>query len=145
VRADLARLVAAVPPDLVAVLATPTGAVEVAHGEVFDPDVAGFDRFDPVGAFRRRFVLTVDDHAVAVHATQVQSPLGIRDLHFFVVDARFHEHPAVLRRGADGFLDRFEVVRVGRDAFRRFALADDVDVLAGPRGACRCPQADQRE
>ena len=131
VRALFFRPVAAGPPERVAVRAVRGGAVVVAAGHVFDPHVVGLFDQDPVAAAGRGFALPVEDHGVAVHAADVDVAVGARHDDFFVVDARFDEHPIarVLPGRVDRGLDGGEVARVRRDRpFGRSGLAHDLDV-----------------
>ena len=109
VRADHAALVTAVPPDFVAVLAV-LCVVEVADGQVLDPNVRGLFNLDPVA----ERVASVDDHEVPIHPAQVQLRRPDHDL--FAVDARRDEHPVARLGCVHGRLDRF-VMPVGRVLF----------------------------
>src|ERR1700733_6516374 len=87
VAADLAAVVAAVPPDLIARVAL--AGEEIAGGEILDPHISGLPHHDPVEslcaalAVRTEVLVAlgcaagwtrlgpVDDHRPAVHAAQV--------------------------------------------------------------------------
>jgi hypothetical protein len=151
--ADLAALVAAVPPDLVAVAAGP-GEV-VADGQVLDGDSAGLVDDDAVpadaavgvlerGAGRAglagRPIAAVDDDLVPVQATDVQArrldpDAGRGPLRaLLVIDARPDQDPVT---GA-GRVDRALHGRVHRHparARRRAAIADEQHALPAPGGA----------
>src|SRR5439155_27041137 len=98
-RADRPRLVAAVPPDLVPVLAVARRAVEVAHGQVLDPDVRRALDLDPVADAMR----AVDDHHVPVQPADVEIPDADHDL--LPVDAGRDHHPVARLRRVDGAPD----------------------------------------
>src|SRR5262249_59530868 len=87
IQPDLSRAVAAVPPDLVAILAVERRAVEVAHGEVLDPDTVALPDLDAIPDL----VLAVDDHPVPIHATNGQ--LRRRDLDRVRICAESDDHP----------------------------------------------------
>ncbi len=129
VQADHPGPVAAVPPDLVPVVAVSAGAIEVAHGEVLEGHVVGLEHDEAV----THHVLAVDDDLVAIHPTHVQ--VRRRDAHGLVVGSGVDEDPvAGLRRGDRG-LDR-RVVLVARAGLR-----DDEHRAGGGRRLRRAARA----
>src|SRR5947209_3298735 len=127
--ADLARSVATVPPDLVA-LGAAAVSEEVADGQVLDVDAVGLEGLDAVTTDARHLLVlatrgarpcaglgAIDDHPVATHPTQMET--GGADQHsgrlggsldsLLVVITRSNKDPVAGLRSADRGLDRAEL------------------------------------